>query len=295
VTSLPSQGPEVSVPVRGAVQRSFVDMRVLSGFTDDGHFRNFVQEYLDSLSGDDQRAVLEEADRTRAAARALPVVPLDDVVVDPLVNDYVKRIQADEDFQMTFRGVRAGFAWVNPEHIVALQVFVKPRADAVAADEAHLMEFALPNNWDVPAELSFIPPLGPIQIVTSSPNIAGVRARLEARAGRIIIEPPPHVNLVLVSHSNGRYYLRNGYHRMYDMLSARLRRVPALVIEATQPTEVELGNLGFGGFSAGYVLGLARPPLVSDFLTSAALNTRIRLRRYGVSVSLQLSPLNIGI
>lgn len=292
--SMPTPLAQTPTPARGFVQRTFTDALVLSGFMDENHFAAFANEHLATLSEPEREAAKAAAARTRAAVPDLQVVPLDDVVARPAADAYLEALMAKPAFAQVFGGRPYRFAWINPAHVVAIQVFVTPRQDPVPTGAAELLRFMLPDRWEVPAEISFIPPLGPIQIVTSSPQLGGLQARLEADGARIVIEPAPHINLVQVMHFSGRYYLRNGYHRVFDAIRTGIAEIPAIVVDALQPADLEL-NLGNAAFNVGYTIGLARPPLVADFATPAAHVTRIRVRRYGVSVTLQVSPLNVGI
>jgi hypothetical protein len=140
--------------------------------------------------------------------------------------------------------------------------------------------------------VNFIPPVGPIQILSSNPALQGLTIDIDGASGRVFIGAPRHLNLVQVMEFQGRSYLRNGYHRVADALAAGAPEIPAVVATGFQPQDVALPGNTFG---IGYVMGLSRPPLVSDFHTQAAISAQIRERRYGFLVSLDLKPLNIGI
>ena len=77
-------------------------------------------------------------------------------------------------------------------------------------------------------------------------------------------------------------------------LLAGITELPALVTEAVLgPQDIQLR--GDGMFDVGHILGLARPPLVADFHTAAAISSRVRERRYGVLIDLVVKPLLIGV
>lgn len=294
MTSTPFQPPDASVPARGAVHRTFQDARALTGFMDETHFSQYAQEFLANLPEDKRNEVLTGAEKARRFVQSLPQVDLENAITRSLGSDYTNAVAADPVFQTTFRDRPHTFAWIRPDRLVALQVWVKPRADSVPTNEEDLVRFAIPNKWDVPAEISFIPPQGPVYVMTSAPHLAGIETRLEADAGRIVIQPRQHINIIQVMRLGNRYYLRNGYHRVFDALSARVTELPALLVDALQPNDLVL-NLGNEGFNHGFVMGLQRPPLVADFLTDAAQPVQMRLRRYGVAVYLQITPVNLGI
>ena len=286
----PTRGPN-----RGVVIKSFHPVKALAGFMDDAHFQAFAQEYLATLSEEAKADLLAEADRARTIATALPPHPDFSVESRPVDPEVSEQFTKDETFRAVFGGQAYHFAWVRLENLVALQVFVNAQEEDVPSTESALTEFSLPGEWSVPAEITFIPPLGPIYIVSSSPHLVGLRVRTEVEAGQIIIEPPTHINVVQVMHFNGRYYLRNGYHRVVGALRAGVTELPALIVEGNQPAEVELANMGPSGFGVLPSMMLPRPALVADFNGTATVEIRMRERRYGASVSLQISPVNIGV
>jgi hypothetical protein len=280
---------------RGVVSKSYQQVRALAGFMDDQHFRAFAQEYILSLSKRQQSALLREADKARQEIAKLSPHPDFMAESRPLQATAYAEIVKDKTFNAVFGSASYRFAWVKLNNLVALQVFVNAQEENVPSKESELIEFALPNDWNVPAEISFIPPLGPIYIVSSSPQMAGLHVRLDDKKAQIIIAPPSHINLVQVMQFNGRYYLRNGYHRVVGALAAGITELPALVVDATQPADVELGNIGAAGFSVTHSMFLAHPPLVSDFNGTGTVEISMREKRYGASVSLQISPVNIGV
>lgn len=278
---------------RGSVQKTFVPAKILSGFTDLNHFQLLSGEFLATLDANEQSKIINEAQATRVFVSQLPPFQPQPIVIRDITSPHVQAIQADPLFTQIFGQRPHKFCYVDPSKIIALQAWIEPRADKVPTGEDALLEFALPRSWDVPAEVSFIQPTGPIQILSSNPGLQGLAMELDLSAGKVMLGAPKHLNLVQVVNFQGRYILRNGYHRVSDAIIAGLPEFPALVIEAFTPNEAALqGNTAF---NFGYVLGLPRPPLVSDFNTPAALTTKVRERRYGVIVNLDIKPINIGI
>jgi hypothetical protein len=265
---------------------------VLAGFTDPNHLQALIGEYLTTLDAVGQQQLLAAAQAAREATKTLPAVPLNDVVVRPLTAPVVNEMLADPLFVSTFQARPFGFHYVRADRLVAVQTTVNPRHDPVPDSEHDLLALCLPHHWEVPAEISFVPPAGPIQITSSSPTLQTVKIEMERTTGQVTLAPTPHINLVQVQEFNGRFYLRNGYHRVYDLLAAGRTEIPALVSQALAPQEVELGPAGFG---IGYTMGIARPPLVADFLGAAAIEAKVRERRYGVAINLDIKPFSIGI
>src|SRR5262249_25152556 len=145
---------------------------------------------------------------------------------------HVDSIVSQPVFQQTFGQRPYQFAYVDVRQLVALQAWVEPRADSIPTREDDLLAFALPLNWDVPAEVSFIQPSGPIQILTSSPSLQGLHLEFDALTGTVKLGAAKHLNLIQVTHWNGRHYLRNGYHRVVDAIGAGIFELPALVNQA---------------------------------------------------------------
>jgi len=285
--------PIPSVAPRGSVQKTFVPAKVLSGFTDPSHFGLLADEYLASLGAEEKKRVLDEAEASRTFIRELPPFVPSSIIIRDIVSPHVNAIRAEPLFGQLFGRTPHRFCYVNPSGIIALQAWIEPRSDSVPTEESALLEFALPRTWDIPVEVSFIPPEGPIQILSSNPAFQGLAMEMDQATSRVMLSAPKHLNLVQVVHFNGRFFLRNGYHRVSDALNAGVIELPAVVIDAFNPNEIAIP--GVGTFNIGYVLNLPRPPLVRDFHTKAAIVTKVRERRYGVIVSLDVKPLVIGI
>ena len=291
ITSSPTALPAVAP--RGAVQKTFVPAKILSGFTDSNHFGILTNEYVSTLSETERNAILAEAEATRRFVAQLPPLGPQATVIRDITGPHVDAIRSDPLFAQVFGRVPHRFCYINPASVIALQAWIEPRSDTVPTDEAELLEFALPRKWEVPAEVSLFPPVGPIQILSSNPAMQGVSIELDQTSGKVMLSAPKHINLVQVKHFNGRFYLQNGYHRVADALRAGCTEFPAIVVEAFLPDQVAVH--GNGTFLIGYVINLPRPPLVQDFHSNAALTTKVREPRYGFMVNLDIKPMNIGI
>lgn len=290
-TNSPAQIP-MAAP-RGAVQKIFVPAEILAGFTDPGHFNILAGEYLATILDRERIDILGKAQAARDYAKTLPPFANGPAVLRELANSHIDAIRADPLFAQSFGRLPHKFAYVDLRELVALQAWVEPRFDPVPKDEDSLLELALPRTWDVPAEVSLIPPTGPIQILSSNPAMQGLAVELDPTSGKVMLSAPKHINLVQVVQFNGRYYLRNGYHRATDALRSGLNELPAIVIDAFTPDQVAVP--GHGTFNFGYMLNQSRPPLVRDFHTGASITARLRERRYGMIVNLDVKPINIGI
>lgn len=283
--------PPPSTPTRGQVQKTWVDRIVLAGFMDEDHFSSVVGDYLSNLPEDEKVALLTKAEEARSYVRTLPTEDLSEVEIELIPDDKIAHIQSDQQFQQAFRDRNYRFAYVRVDRIIALQTTVSPRHDPVPTSEDELLKLCLPNEWEVPAEITFIPPQGPILITTSTPAMRGIKLAMEN--GKVSMSPSPHLNLLNVREFDSRFYLYNGYHRAFDLLTGGVQRVPAIITKAQNPSDIGIQDDGF--FSAAYTQRLSRPPLIKDFLSSAAIPTKVRERRHGVTISLDFKPFTIGI
>ena len=278
---------------RGQVQKIFSEIRVLSGFVDQNHLMQIVGEYFNEQSPEIQQSILDEAEQTRQFVGTLKPFLQTSAEIREITNDYVQALQADPVFQASFGNVIHRFAYVDPTKIIALQPWIEPRNDRLPDNEDELIQFALPNVFEVPAEVNFIPPNGPIQILSSNPMFQGLAIDFDAAAGKVSLGPPKHLNLTQVRRFQDRYYLFNGYHRLADAVRAGVREFPCLIVDAFSPADLLINDPRF--FNIGYIVTLMRPPLVADFNSPAALTTKIRERRYGMIIDLDIKPINIGI
>jgi hypothetical protein len=281
-----------SPAVRGQIQKTYNDINVLAGFTDSNHLMQIVSEYYLTLTPTAQQLILQNAESSRQFVAKLPAITNFEVEVRPINNPYIQTIINDPIFQNSFGGNQYRFFYINPFNVIALQPWIEPRKDKVPNDELELLKFALPTSWDTPAEVNFVQPNGPIQILSSNPTLQGLSIEFDNINGRVMLGAPKHLNLIQVKQFQGKYYLLNGYHRVVDAIQQGLTEIPCIVVDAFSPGEF-ITAPNFFGF--GYASALQRPPLVSDFMTTASIDTKARERRYGMIVSLDVKPINIGI
>jgi hypothetical protein len=98
--------------------------------------------------------------------------------------------------------------------------------------------------------------------INPSLEVVGLRCSQQGDGGMVLvsfmISPPP--NVVAITHDEGRYFLLNGYHRVYRLMKAGFTHVPCMVRDGAP----------YGrGFFPSEVLRAPRPPLVKDFADPA--------------------------
>jgi hypothetical protein len=284
-----------ALPRLNEVTKRYQDVSVLAGFMDDNHFYSYATELIETLDHAQVEALFARVERARQAAAKLGTIDFQQVELRPINHSRVAALEADERFQADYYGCSYRFCWVNARNLVALQTFLRSGHDPAPSSGDALIDYALPHTWDVPAEICFTPPYGPIYILSSSPHVDGVNISVDKSKGQIILGAPPHLNLIHVAHFGGRYYLRNGYHRVCEILAAGCDEIPAIVMDYYDPSQVELANLGAGAFAVSHLMNLERPPLVADFGTGASIDIEMREKRYAASITLQMSTITIPI
>lgn len=90
-------------------------------------------------------------------------------------------------------------------------------------------------------------------------------------------------NFVQVAHYQDRFILKNGYHRCYQLLEAGEEYVPAVVLYAQ-----DYADTGAEWVSQNKILS-ARPPLVRDFLTDAAVTLETKGKNKMIRITAEKS------
>jgi hypothetical protein len=281
--------------LRGQVKRTFKKVTVLAGFMDDLFFRTFAKDHLYSVCGREREDLLAKVEEARKMVAGLGAEHLSDPELGPIDAKAVSHIEADETFQMAYAARPHRFSWIDPRKLISLQVSRQVGDEFVPWGRDPLIDWALPLDWKVPAEISFVPPCGPIYMTSNNPQLGGFQLAMDKRTGYVTIKPNSQINLIQVVRFQGRYYLRNGYHRVTAALASGISELPVLVAEASHPSEVELTNLGLAGFNVRQLMDVKRPPLVGDFNTDASIVIRMREKRYCLCINLQTTTMNIPV
>ncbi len=284
--------PASRVAQRHKVQKTFVAAKLLSGFTDDNLFALLTGEYLASLPATKRQRIETDVALARQYVSGLAPAAFGNVERNMLFGDYFDDMRRDPIFQRHFGMLQYRFAEVDLKQLIALQPWVEPRNDRVPKNKKKLLEFALPRKWDVPTEVSITQPLGSIQVLTSDPALQSMEIEPDPSTGKIMLSASKHPNLIQVAHFSGRYFLRNGYHRVVDALAQGRQTLPALVWDAP-PNLIALP--GHGMFPIHYAISAPRPPMLCDFASPAATLVKVRERRYGMIINLDIKPINVGI
>lgn len=160
-------------------------------------------------------------------------------------------------------------------HIVAMQKSVTTDAyeDLPTDDDEFedLLEYCLPTEGEA---VTFGSPLSTqggeftgYQVVSRNPNIgSSMQLKQTPNGHQIIFNIGGSPNFVQVKRFNGRYVLKNGYHRVVKLYEAGGTHVPAVLTDAEEWSDVTQSQ---GHFGPSVIMN-ERPPMVSDFLADWA-------------------------
>ena len=212
-------------------------------------------------------------------------VELGDLPDEEGVAEHVEAFVDDPHFRAS-RGDHPEESWdiklVPIEHLVTFQPAVTETAyltglPATTESITELLQFALPVDAAPLVEDQRIRDtfFSGWQFVTRSPNVR-VSGPYHSRSSSdddtvlatVSFELKSNPNFVYVAHFEDRYILKNGNHRVYQLLRAGATHVPAVVIEAETYDETGANQSGF--FDRELVMG-DRPPLLTDYGTSIAV------------------------
>lgn len=264
---------------RKGLGAEFEDYRVLAGFMDDGHLTQVLATTIATLTEDERQDLEQRVDEARNAREDLPPVDFDGAVVGdlgPSVEDYVESVRATDDFQDVYGDRQVEFGLVDAQKLCGFQTKVKLSYEnpAPSTDVEDLVEHCIPREFSTATDASFgrAGKGADITLSSDSPNVGVHGVELDEEGAHINIGSKR--NWVQVAWLHGRPYLKNGYHRVFNLLERGVTQIPAIVYEADDWQDV--GGHKDGFFSRSYVEGLDRPPLVSDFLEEVAIEVPIR-------------------
>lgn len=217
-------------------------------------------------------------------------IELEDMPDEEGIRDHIDAFVNDPHFQAS-RGDHPEDSWdiklVPIENLVAFQPAVTKTAyqsdlSATANSVRDLIRFTLPVDAAPLVEDQRIRDtfFSGWQFVTRSPNIhvsgphhSRSRTDDDTVLASVTFELKSDPNFVYVAHFEDRYILKNGYHRVYQLLRAGETHVPAVVIEAQTYDETGANQSGF--FDRELVMG-DRPPMLTDYETPIAVTIERR-------------------
>lgn len=224
-------------------------------------------------------------------------IDLKDLPDEDRIQSHIDAFSNSDYFQDAFGQVPDGY-WkiklVPLNALVAYQPHVTTSAhtEIPTSEEGYLdvLEYCLPidvKNYIQVEDRSIPDYSASARFVSRNPNINFSGPSIESIEHR----PPGNIsvtfniksrpNFVQVAHFNDRYILKNGYHRSYQLLREGEEYVPAVVLYAQDYADT--GAKGVGWFQKQSIMG-ARPPLVWDFFTEAAVELETKVQNKMIRV-----------
>jgi hypothetical protein len=209
------------------------------------------------------------------------------------LEEKVKVFKERPDVISAMHGLEWDLAMVDLQNVLSFQKVVAEedavkRAENLVADDLNsLFSFCLPDRGGtIKIAGSLDQDNKAVTFSSLNPNLRvggqlivdldvspgpGLPAKKEKVVGFIVNFGVPFVQ---VAEYNGRWFLRDGYHRCYGLLKRSINVIPCIFVKAR--TFNEIGAVG-GGFFSYEVLFGDHPPLVSDFLDDSVAKTASRL------------------
>lgn len=213
-------------------------------------------------------------------------VDLIDLPDEDGINNHIETFTNQDHFQNIVSNIEDwDFKLVPIKSLIAFQKTVTKTAyeDIPTSDDGweDVIKYCLPVQGDnyVMEQLIQTPDQSfhGIQFVSRGPNIDVAGPHLDRHGPdedatyTVSFQVHPRPNFVQVVEFGGRYILKNGYHRNFQLLQSGETHVPALVRQAEHFQET--GAVNDSAFPRGSLFG-PRPPLVSDFTTDAAVDIK---------------------
>jgi hypothetical protein len=222
------------------------------------------QKYVD--------AALRRADFAPAEPIEAPPSQIVDVLEAFATRSDVANLMQPHDWSVAFadlsRGVLTYQRVVTTKHVEERIGNVRP------ADLGALVDICLPPPQGSQMVGAFDPAQMAFTATSTNPNlriggfdVANVATAAGAPTQQLLgFRITMGSTFVQLVEYKGRWMVRDGYHRLYGLLSKGISKVPCVVIRAKTFEETGAGQPGFFSFETLYG---SKPPLVTDFLDSA--------------------------
>lgn len=205
--------------------------------------------------------------RHRAVAERPAFRPVDPVLVADRTP--LDAVAARPELHQAFEGQRWTVEWVDMRQVIAVQKEIitsglDGRVQAAARNRAALLELCLPAEPET-AEIAFNldPDRRGMTLVSANSNLR--LTGIGRQQGAIVIGFGLPAGFLNVGRHQGRYYLRNGYHRVAGLVRAGVTAFPAVVTDVDSYPDLARGE----GIFPEEITRWTAPPLLGDFWDDA--------------------------
>jgi len=196
----------------------------------------------------------------------------------PELEERAKAIAATARFQFLLGAANPSFGLLSLDHLISIQKMIYTDGDQLLAltsnELAEVFTVAIPdpppklvpvvkdqsaNSYTVASENPNLRVGGMVDAEVSVATANGAQMPINVH-GFFVTNGGPWMQ---AAQFQGRWLLRDGYHRAYALLTRGITRVPCVIVQIS--TLQDLGAVR-PGFVGGEVLLGDRPPLVADFV-----------------------------
>jgi hypothetical protein len=263
-----------------------VRQRILAGFLSRSELLAQAQGLTAVVDPTERAKFWEDYRASRAAFAQLSALPDTPPDLRPLPSEaqaHVRALENSETFQEAFGGYDYRFLLTPIARISPMQIFCNmepPLATPADTDIGAVLDYALPLDATIPGEFVATPTGFRFSSPRYGMGMLNLRRRL--KDGRIVVTME-HINLVQIRKVGNVLVLFNGTHRALEMHRSGRSHIPALVVDHSNPAEVEWPN-GPGYWNPNFLLSTvrqpaqgARRPAIPDLDSPLAVETHIAI------------------
>jgi hypothetical protein len=209
------------------------------------------------------------------------------VPIPPQLEERLRAFAQREDIRTAMLPLEwtVGFVDLSKSVLTFQKVILTGNADqrVEAADPdspASLLSICIPDSRTAQFQGAFDPALLAFTASSMNPNL-----RL---AGFEVATSPPAsgaagqqvfgfrlsfgASFVQVAEYQGRWMVRDGYHRVYGLMKRGVTQIPCIIVQARNFSETGAGRPGFFDYETLY---RENPPRIADFFTDAAIDVEV--------------------
>src|SRR6266568_2211160 len=241
------------------------DAMVLGGFLPAPQFEAYIEDARPKLDASAVESLWSEHQAAKSFVKRLPaedVVNVGEALLSKQFAFCASEIQTSPEFVEVYGERPVRFATVKPDRLGVFQFQIRVGGRTLSKEPSLVLDECLPRTFDLDVDLEIIgnPSTGTFQVAAGTDT--------------------GNVHLVK------RYWIHNGYHRIYNLMALGVDRIPCIIFEAQAPVEV-VGNV-LDPQSFEVLKTMPRPPIMKDYFSKAAIKVPRRRRKNRLLATVQL-------
>ena len=202
------------------------DVVWLAGFLGRAQLEPIVEAAKPKLNDKDIDAFWHGHAESKALVQKLPVEKLSEVGEAPLSKQFAFReqeVRATDEFRQVYGDRQVRFVTVKPDRLAAFQFQVRAGGRELSKDPSLVLDECLPKEFRLDADIEILgnPGTGAFQIGVTTDFLGPVLGSIRIDRERNAVELPfiPNRNWLQVAHLQNRYWVHNGYHRIFNLMA----------------------------------------------------------------------------